>query len=46
MMPVADGVPQLNVEQVCEGIVRQGGVTFRDPVIIEVVRSQAQAAAA
>ena len=27
MMPVVtDGVPQLNVEQVCEGIAKQGGV--------------------
>ena len=33
VLPVADGVPQLNVEQVCEGIARQGGVTFRDPAI-------------
>ncbi len=37
MMPVAatvpDSVPQLNVEQVCEGIAKQGGVTFRDPAI-------------
>jgi hypothetical protein len=37
MMPVAattgDDVPQLNVEQVCEGIAQQGGVTFHDPAI-------------
>jgi hypothetical protein len=38
LMPVAtapapDTVPQLNVEQVCEGIAKQGGVTFRDPAI-------------
>jgi hypothetical protein len=33
LMPVADGVPQLNVEQVCEGIAQQGGVTFHDPAI-------------
>jgi hypothetical protein len=35
MMPVAagDGVPNLNVEQVCEGIAEQGGVTFHDPAI-------------
>ena len=26
-------MPQLNVEQVCEGIAKQGGVTFRDPAI-------------
>jgi hypothetical protein len=36
MMPVvADGVPQLNVEQVCEGIAKQGGVTFHDPAIAQ-----------
>ena len=35
MMPIAggDGVPQLNVEQVCEGIAQQGGVTFHDPAV-------------
>ena len=35
MMPfaVADGVPELNVEQVCAGIAKQGGVTFHDPAI-------------
>jgi hypothetical protein len=35
MMPVVatDGVPQLNVEQVCDGIAQQGGVTFHDPSI-------------
>ena len=34
MVPVAanaDDVPKLNVEQVCEGIAKQGGVTFHDP---------------
>ncbi|HML08056.1 MAG TPA: hypothetical protein VK430_08030 [Xanthobacteraceae bacterium] len=35
MLPVADGVPVLNVEQVCEGIAKQGGVTFRDPAIAQ-----------
>jgi hypothetical protein len=30
---VADNVPELNVEQVCEGIAKQGGVTFHDPAI-------------
>ena len=37
LMPVAagDGVPNLNVEQVCEGIAKQGGVTFRDPAIAQ-----------
>ncbi len=33
MLTVADSVPILDVEQVCEGIARQGGVTFRDPAI-------------
>jgi len=35
VMPIAggDGVPRLNVEQVCKGIAEQGGVTFRDPQI-------------
>lgn len=28
-----DSVPSLNVEQVCEGIAQQGGVSFRDPNI-------------
>ena len=37
LMPVAagDGVPNLNVEQVCEGIAKQGGVTFHDPAIAQ-----------
>ena len=35
MMPAADSVPQLNVEQVCEGIAQQGGVTFHDPAIAQ-----------
>ena len=35
MMPVADSVPSLNVEQVCEGIAQQGGVTFHDPAIAQ-----------
>jgi hypothetical protein len=30
MMPVADSVPTLDVEQVCQGIAQQGGVTFHD----------------
>ncbi len=34
-LPVVDGVPQLNVEQVCEGIAQQGGVTFHNPAIAE-----------
>ena len=38
MVPVAghnDEVPKLNVEQVCEGIAKQGGVTFHDPAIAQ-----------
>lgn len=35
MLPVADSVPDLNVEQVCEGIAKQGGVTFRDPAVAQ-----------
>ena len=35
VVPVAggDGVPQLNVEQVCKGIAEQGGATFSDPAV-------------
>jgi hypothetical protein len=35
VMPIAagDGVPHLNVEQVCKGIAEHGGVTFRDPAV-------------
>jgi hypothetical protein len=32
-VPAADSVPSLNVEQVCQGIAQQGGVTFHDPQI-------------
>jgi hypothetical protein len=35
LVPIADGVPTLNVEQVCQGIAQQGGVTFRDPAIAQ-----------
>ena len=34
-MPVADSVPTLNVEQVCQGIAQQGGVSFHDTDISE-----------
>ncbi|MFY9696519.1 MAG: hypothetical protein WA776_04105 [Xanthobacteraceae bacterium] len=30
IMPVSDSVPALNVEQVCQGIAQQGGVSFHD----------------
>ena len=30
MVPVADSVPTLNVQQVCQGIAQQGGVSFHD----------------
>jgi len=33
LVSVVDRVPSLNVEQVCEGIAQQGGVSFRDPNI-------------
>lgn len=35
MLPVAESVPSLNVEQVCQGIAQQGGVTFHDPAIAQ-----------
>jgi hypothetical protein len=37
LVPVAatGSVPHLNVEQVCEGIAKQGGVTFRDPAVAQ-----------
>jgi hypothetical protein len=33
VIPAVDKVPSLNVEQVCEGIAQQGGVSFHDPNI-------------
>jgi hypothetical protein len=30
VVPIVDKVPALDVEQVCEGIAQQGGVSFRD----------------
>jgi hypothetical protein len=35
MLRVSDSVPTLNVEQVCQGIAQQGGVTFHDSAIGE-----------
>jgi hypothetical protein len=35
LLQVSDSVPNLNIEQVCEGIAQQGGVTFRDPAIAQ-----------
>jgi hypothetical protein len=35
LMPVADSVPTLNVDQVCTGIAQQGGVSFHDTDISE-----------
>ncbi len=32
-VPVADHVPVLNVEPVCQGIAQQGGASFHDPEI-------------
>jgi hypothetical protein len=34
-MPVSDSVPALNVDQVCQGIAQQGGVSFHDTDIAE-----------
>jgi uncharacterized protein YaiE (UPF0345 family) len=39
MLPVADSVPNLNVEQVCEGIAKQGGVTFHDTAVPQEKKS-------
>jgi hypothetical protein len=39
LMPVADSVPTLNVEQVCQGIAQQGGVTFHDSAVGEEKRN-------
>jgi hypothetical protein len=33
LVSVVDKVPSLNVEQVCDGIAQQGGVSFHDPNI-------------
>jgi hypothetical protein len=35
IMPVADSVPVLNVDQVCQGIAQQGGVTFHDSAVAD-----------
>jgi hypothetical protein len=35
VVATADDVPTLNVEPVCDGIAKQGGVTFRDPQIAQ-----------
>jgi hypothetical protein len=35
LLPVVDSVPVLNVEQVCQGIAQQGGVSFHDTDIAE-----------
>jgi hypothetical protein len=35
MMPVADSVPTLDINQVCQGIAQQGGVSFHDADIAE-----------
>jgi hypothetical protein len=34
-VPATDSVPTLNVDQVCQGIAQQGGVTFHDPQIAQ-----------
>ena len=33
LTPVADNVPNLNIDQVCQGIAVQGGSSFHDPSI-------------
>lgn len=35
IMPISDSVPALNVDQVCQGIAQQGGVSFHDTDIAE-----------
>jgi hypothetical protein len=35
LLPAADSVPTLNVEQVCQGIAQQGGVTFHDSAVAQ-----------
>lgn len=35
MMPVNDGVPNLNVDPVCTGIAQQGGSTFHDSAVAQ-----------
>ncbi len=35
ILPVSDGVPTLDVDQVCQGIAQQGGVSFHDTDIAE-----------
>ena len=32
-VPVADNVPTLNIEPVCQGIAQQGGSSFQDPQV-------------
>jgi hypothetical protein len=39
MMPVSDSVPTLNVDQVCQGIAQQGGVSFHDNDVAEEKRN-------
>src|SRR5271165_10827 len=35
LLPVVDSVPVLNVDQVCQGIAQQGGVTFHDSAVAD-----------
>lgn len=35
IIPAADRVPLLNIEQVCQGIAQQGGSSFHDPAIVK-----------
>jgi hypothetical protein len=38
LLPVAERVPVLNIDPVCEGIARQGGRSFHDPEIAKQKR--------
>jgi hypothetical protein len=35
LMPVADSVPNFNIEPVCQGIAVQGGTNYRDTTVAE-----------
>lgn len=39
MVPVSDSVPTLNVQQVCQGIAQQGGVSFHDTDVADEKKS-------
>jgi hypothetical protein len=35
IMPISDSIPKLDVDQVCQGIAQQGGVSFHDTDIAD-----------